>query len=420
MTEPLQADQVPVSPSDLARFWPLDGLKPDELSTVARHTAMQRSPAGACIVKIGSDENLALYLETGKVSLVGYDKREVVVDSESNLGRFPISNLRPHRYSVTALSDAILLKIDKTVLGQVINKGENLSHHIEIPLSPTELSDYSLFEQIQHDIVEERVEIPTMPNVAFQIYRVISQDNSDARKVARIVESDPAIAAKLVRTANSVFYRRQKGVESCSEAIVRLGMLAVKNLVTSFVMRELYQSKLPAIQAQVSKLWKHSAIVGAISYNLARLTPGMNPETALLAGLLHDIGALCVLGYAEKNPAALYDNEKFAHVIATFRGQLGAEILRQWNFPASVVNAARDAEDWHRDPDPKPDYSDLVLIAQLHSFAGNERMWSMPRIYEVPAFKKMVSGQLSPTLSLSILDDAKQHIDETARWLTLQ
>jgi len=417
MTKLEQAEQITVTPSDLARFWPLDGLTGGELSTIAGHTLVEPASAGRCVVKIGSDDNLSLYLQKGKISLVSYDQREVVVAGDSNLGRFPISNLRPHRYSVTALSDATLLKVDKTVLGQVINKGENLSHHIEIPLSPTELSDYSLFEQIQNDIVEGRVDIPTMPNIAFQIYRVISQDDSDARKVARIVESDPAIAAKLVRTANSVFYRRQKGVESCSEAIVRLGMLTVKNLVTSFVMRELYQSKLPAIQAQVGRLWKHSALVGAISYNLARLTPGMNPETALLAGLLHDIGALCVLGYAEKNPAALYDNEKFTHVIATFRGQLGAEILRQWSFPESIVSAARDAEDWHRDPAPKADYSDLVLIAQLHSFADNERMWSMPRIYEVPAFKKMVSGQLGPTLSLSILDDAKQHIEETARWL---
>jgi putative nucleotidyltransferase with HDIG domain len=418
MAENEQMPPGEVRPSELVKFWPLQGLKSDELSILAQHASLQRAAPGSCVVKVGSDDNRSLYLQTGKVSLVGYDQREVIVDSESNLGRFPISNLRPHRYTVTAVSEATLLKVDKTVLSRVINTGENLFHHIEVPLSPTELSDYSLFEQIHNDIVEDRVAVPTMPNIAFQIYRAISDERADARKIARIIESDPAIAAKLVRTANSSFYSRQKAVEACSEAIVRLGMTAVKNLVTAFIMRELYQSKIPAIQAHVNKLWKHSAVVAAISYNLARLTPGMNPETGLLAGLLHDIGALCILGYAEQNPKSLFENEKFAHVIATYRGQLGAEILRNWSFPESIVNAARDAEDWHRDPDPKPDYADLVLIAQLHSFAGNERMWSMPRIYEVPAFKKMVSGQLSPTLSLSIVDEAKQQIDETTRLLS--
>jgi putative nucleotidyltransferase with HDIG domain len=418
MAETELASSIAIGPGELAKFWPLQGLKQEDLELIHRSTVVEEAGPGDCLIKVGSDDNRSLYLHSGKVSLIGYDQREVVVDSASNLGRFPISNLRPHRYSVTAVTDVILLKVDKTSLSRVINKEENVLHHIDVPLSPSELADFSLFEQIHDDIVAEKVAVPSLPNVAFQIYRVISDPDADARKVARIVESDPAIAAKLVKTANSTFYRRQKAVESCSEAVVRLGMSTVKSLVTAFVMRELYQSKIPAIQAHVTKLWKHSARVGAISYNLARLTPGMNPETALLAGLLHDIGALCILGYAEQNPKALLENDKLAHVIATFRGQLGAEILVKWNFPQSIVNAARDAEDWHRDPDPAPDYSDMVLIAQLHSFASNERMWSMPRIYEVPAFKKMVSGQLSPTLSLTILDEAKQQIEETMRLLT--
>jgi hypothetical protein len=81
------------------------------------------------------------------------------------------------------------------------------------------------------------------------------------------------------------------------------------------------------------------------------------------------------------------------------------------------VNAALDAEDWHRDPQAEPDYSDIVLISQLHHIAGDVRMWAMPRVHEVPAFKKMASDRLGPNLSLEILDEARQYIDETASWL---
>lgn len=406
------------APSEIARFWPLDSLDSGELATIAESTTVRHHQPGAGVLSAGSDDNFSWYLRSGQVRLTTGDQREVVVDSDSNLGRYPISNLRPHRYSVTAMSDVVLYRMNKDVLGQVINRDGNPLHHVGIPLSPSALGDYSLFAEIQSDIVNDRVAIPSLPNIVVQIYRIINDEDADARKIARVIQADPAITAKLLSTANSFFYRRRKGVETCPEAIVRLGRPTVKNLVTSFVMQQLFQSKVPAIQHQVKKLWTHSATVAAISFNLARLTPKMNAETALLAGLLHDIGALCILGYAEKHPQALEDKETFANLVATFRGPLGGEVLRRWNFPEIIVNAALDAEDWHRDPGPEPDYSDLVLIAQLHSFAGNTRMWSMPRIYEVPAFKKMVSGQLTPTLSLEILDEAKQYIDETMGWLT--
>jgi putative nucleotidyltransferase with HDIG domain len=246
---------------------------------------------------------------------------------------------------------------------------------------------------------------------------VINDEDADARKIARVIQADPAITAKLISTANSTFYRRARGIESCTDAVVRLGPSAVRNLVTAFVMRGLFQSRVPVIQHHVKHLWTHSAMVAAISFNLARATPGMNADTALLAGLLHDIGSLCVLGYAERHPELYKSTEQLATTIATFRGQLGAEILRRWDLPQAIVNAARDAEDWQRNPKPEADYSDLVLISQLHLIADEERLWSMPRLYEVPAFQKMASGRLGPNLSLMVLDEAKQYIDETAGWL---
>ena len=406
-----------VAPSEIGRFWPLDSLSAEDLSLVSRHAEVCRHRSGSLVLNAGSDDAYSWYLGGGSVGLRSGENGGTVVDSESDLGRFPLSNLRPHRYSVVALSAVTLFRIDKRVLGQVVKRDENLLHHVTVPLSPGQLADDPLCAGIRRDIQQGRVPMPSLPNIVVQIYRVINDEGADARKIARVIQADPAITAKLLATANSTFYRRTRSVESCAEAVVRLGPLAVRNLVTTFVMRELFQSRVPTIQHYVTNLWAHSAMVAAISFNLARATPRMNPDTALLAGLLHDIGALCVLGYAESHPEVLKNSEKLAGVIATLRGELGAEILRRWQLPEPIVNAALDAEDWHRDPQAKPDYSDLVLISQLHHIAGDVRMWSMPRIHEVPAFRKMASGRLSPHLSLEILDEAKQYIDETANWL---
>lgn len=404
-------------PAEIARFWPLEGLAAQDLAAVCEHTELCRHRAGATVLAAGTDDRYSWYLGSGAVGLRSGEKAGSVVESSSDLSRFPLSNLRPHRYSITALSEVSLYRIDKTVLGRVINRDDNPVHHVAVPLPPAQLADDPLCAGILREIQEGQIPIPSLPNIVLQIYRVINDEDADARKIARVIQADPAITARLLATANSTFYRRARSVESCTEAVVRLGPSAVRNLVTSFVMRELFQSRVPLIQQHVKSLWSHSAMVAAISFNLARVTPRMNPDTALLAGLLHDIGSLCVLGYAERHPELLRHGERLAEVIATFRGQIGGEVLRHWRLPEPVVDAARDAEDWHRDPRPEPDYSDLVLISQLHHVSGDTRLWSMPRLHEVPAFRKMASGRLSPSLSLVILDEAKDYIDETAGWL---
>jgi len=417
MSDALTAASQPPSPAEIARFWPLDGLKEADLAVISQHTEVCRHRAGAMVLAAGSDDTYSWYLGSGAVGLRSGEKAGSVVESASDLSRFPLSNLRPHRYSITALSEVSLFRIDKTVLGRVINRDDNPLHHVAVPLPPAQLADDPLCTGILRDIQQGNVPIPSLPNIVMQIYRVINDANADARKIARVIQADPAITAKLLSTANSTFYRRARSVESCAEAVVRLGPPAVRNLVTTFVMRELFQSRVPMIQHHVKSLWSHSAMVAAISFNLARATPRMNPDTALLAGLMHDIGSLGILGYAERHPELLKNRDKLADVIATFRGQLGAEILQQWKLPEPVVGAARDAEDWHRDPRPEPDYSDLVLISQLHHVSGDANLWSMPRLHEVPAFRKMASGRLSPNLSLAILDEAQDYIDETASWL---
>lgn len=404
-------------PTEISHFWPLDGLTAEDLAVVSQHTEVCRHQAGAMVLSAGTDDTFSWYLGSGAVGLRSGEQAGSVVECASDLSRFPLSNLRPHRYSITALSEVSLFRIDKTVLGRVINRNDNPVHHTAVPLPPAQLADDPLCAGVLREIQQGQVPIPSLPNIVLQIYRVINDENADARKIARVIQADPAITAKLLSTANSPFYRRTRSVESCTEAVVRLGPLAVRNLVTTFVMRELFQSRVPIIQHHVKSLWSHSAMVAAISFNLARTTPRMNPDTALLAGLLHDIGSLCVLGYAERHPELLKNDEKLGSVIATFRGQIGAEILRQWKLPDPIVAAARDAEDWHRDPRPEPDYSDLVLISQLHHISGDAKLWSMPRLHEVPAFRKMASGRLSPNLSLAILDEAKDYIDETVGWL---
>ncbi len=195
--------------------------------------------------------------------------------------------------------------------------------------------------------------------------------------------------------------------------MVRLGANTTSQLVLSFVMRDLFRAKTPVVRERMTKLWEHSIDVAAISFILARKIGGFDPERALLAGLVHDIGVVAILIYADEIKALKDFDVQIGALIAEYRGEIGAAILRQWNFPEDFVLIAREAEEWRRDPAERPDYCDLVMVAQLHSFTRSPGMVLHPPIFELPAFNKLGQGGLTPQSGLEILQEAEEQIEQT-------
>jgi HD-like signal output (HDOD) protein len=206
-------------------------------------------------------------------------------------------------------------------------------------------------------------------------------------------------------------------VETCTAAVVHLGFDVTRQLVTSFVMREVFRSPSASLKARMRALWEHSTEVAATSYVLAHVASRIDPEQALLAGLVHDIGIVPVLAYAERFPNAVADPLQLERIISELRAQIGGMLLRKWKFGQHMITAAVEAEDWRRDPNPDPDYCDVVLVAQLHCFLGGERTKLVPPMVELPAFNKLSLGKLTPQRSLKLMMKAKAQIAETRRLL---
>jgi putative nucleotidyltransferase with HDIG domain len=204
-------------------------------------------------------------------------------------------------------------------------------------------------------------------------------------------------------------------VETCGRAIARLGLNTTQHLVVSFVLRNLFQEKITTelLNHHARELWNHSVEVAAISMALANVTPGLDAEEALLAGLLHDIGELVILSYAEHYPEIGQNPDALQAVITELKGDIGRAILQEWQFPEVFLATAAGSEDWTRDPDTQPDYCDVVLVAHLHSYFGTSKMANLPGLAEVPAFGKLAGGSLTPEVSMLVLDEAREMIHET-------
>jgi HD-like signal output (HDOD) protein len=152
--------------------------------------------------------------------------------------------------------------------------------------------------------------------------------------------------------------------------------------------------------------------VAAISFALASRIRGFDRDDAQLAGLLHDIGMVSVLGTASGGAGASLDLDALWALARRSRADTGAMILEAWNFPAAQVVAVRDAEQWWRDDSQKPELADLVMVAQLMSLIGKPGFLDVPPLVRLPAYRKLFPEHGSPELVMELLEDAREQMAE--------
>ena len=275
---------------------------------------------------------------------------------------------------------------------------------------------HKFIDLLMDDIAENRLILPTLPELAFKIRKIVDDPDVTSKKISKIVSTDAALSARLLQVANSVFFKGLTPVDNIQTAVVRLGMGCVRNVVTSLVMRQLYQAKKTrAVKEELHKNWVHSAKVAAISQVFARRYTKLDPNEALLAGLIHDIGALPILSRATGFPEILEDKAALHDVIVDMHTTIGKTVLEVWSFPPELIDVAAKHEDFQYDGGDSPTYNDIVIIANLHYHLGNADIkksdidWA-----NIPAFEKL---DLSPEKSIAALTEAQTEIRDIQKLL---
>ena len=263
--------------------------------------------------------------------------------------------------------------------------------------------------KVLDDLKNNRLKLPTLPQVALKINDTIENPNSTAKDVTRIVATDAALSARLIQVANSPMYRTSSPAEDVQAAVTRLGMKQVRNLASSLLIRQLFHTKFPVLKTRLERLWTHSAHVAAISYVLAKKRTKLKPDEAMLGGLVHDIGELPILFYAEKFPAIAANETTLDNITDKIGPVLGKVMLQTWKFPATLVTVVGEHENLARNADGPVDYADIVLVANLHSYIGSQHPHTKRDWSNIPALKKL---GLTPEESIKTLNAARDEILE--------
>lgn len=213
--------------------------------------------------------------------------------------------------------------------------------------------------------------------------------NVSANQIVSAVASDPVIAAQLIKTANSAAYSDKPKVVSVMAAVSRLGFKLLRNLVLAITMTKLSNTNHPVVKKYLAEFWEHSREVAAISYVLAKNQRHLNPDQAMLAGLVHDIGTLPLCFHAEKIISDLND-ATLDPLVRKFRAQIGEKLLHAWEFPAELIEVIVAHEDLFRKTDSSSaSYADVVTVANMlnrvsanmidwDNIAAVKRLWFSP------------------------------------------
>lgn len=253
-----------------------------------------------------------------------------------------------------------------------------------------------MYEQVKEKILNAIIEdlendtlvLPSLPEVALKVKNIIDDPNATSTQLAEVISSDAALATRLIQLANSPLLRGAKRADSLNMAITRMGNSMVKNCVHSLLVKQMFQPRTKETERRFQLFWEHSTEVAAISFSLAAMAK-LRPDEALLAGLIHDIGALPIIMRAENTPELLENEQVFDDIIEEMHTRLGKEILRRWDFPSEIVAVAAEHENMTYNMSPKANLIDVVTVANLQSYVGKNHRLSETDWSEIPAFAKL-------------------------------
>jgi HD-like signal output (HDOD) protein len=276
------------------------------------------------------------------------------------------------------------------------------------PVQPQSNIAFDFIRSLAGELSGGQVDLPSFPEIALQVRRILSDPDTKMEQIVRVVGSEPALAARLVRIANSAAINRSgKDVTDLRTAIARIGHNMVRSASMSFAMNQIRKAnKLASLAPYLNDLWERSTYVAAYAYVLARTCTRVNPDEAMLAGMMHGIGKLYILTRATGHPELFASEEALNDIINDWYPSIGKAILENWKF-SEIMARAVGQEDFSRPDLDAPDLSDVIGVAVLMVSYGTDIAGLEQTMQELPAAKRLGMDQ---SKTLAVMQDSAAEV----------
>jgi putative nucleotidyltransferase with HDIG domain len=266
------------------------------------------------------------------------------------------------------------------------------------------------------DLITANLELIALPELVMKLSQMVDDPRCSANDIANVILQDAALSAHLLRIANSPFYSLPSKVDSVSLAITIIGTRQLRDMILATTVVNHFNS-VPDNLIPINTFWQHNIACASASSIIAKRMNSRHHEHYFLAGLLHDIGKLvmCIaepeLSRETHNQAETSENnlhEIEQGVFGFTHNEVGAELLRQWNFPESLIEPVLH----HHNPGKAKQYLPETAAVHLANAIANTLMPSLSRDDDLPIDPNVWEYLgIQETMLESLLAETKVNID---------
>jgi len=226
---------------------------------------------------------------------------------------------------------------------------------------------FAFVKALAAELSQGQVELPSVPDIVIKLQKTLADENVSNDVVVRVVGAEPMLAGKLMNMANSAALNTSgRKIADLRMAVARVGFNIVRSAALAFAVEQLKKSEeFKALEGPLDGLWKNSVQIAALCHVIARRFSSLNGDTALLAGLMHNVGRIYILTRAAKHPSLVADRLTYQSIVRDWHTNVSKALLENWRVADEVVEAVANHEDMDRDQRGPVTLTDVVSLATL-------------------------------------------------------
>lgn len=268
-------------------------------------------------------------------------------------------------------------------------------------------------------LVEGVASLVSLPEVCIQVNEMVDDERSSAAAIARVISQDPGLTARLLKIANSSFYRFPSKIETVSRAVTIIGTRELRFLVLAASAVRSFD-RISSDEVDMASFWRHSVYCGVIARILAGHSHVLHSERLFVAGLLHDVGRLVMYSRipdlvqvmhfrARASGQPMYEAER--DVFDIDHGEVGAQLMKLWRLPESLQEAAA----FHHEPQRAKTYPLEAALVHIANALAHLAEAGSSNLQDTEAISPLAweVTRLSPDVVESVLQEARAQFLET-------
>jgi len=250
---------------------------------------------------------------------------------------------------------------------------------------------FAFVQSLAAELSGGKVQLAGFPEVAARVQHVLADDDVSTDRVVKVISAEPVLAAQLLQISNSVALNPSgRHIADLKTAVARVGLNTVRTATIAFAVRQLRSAEeLKPIAKQLGALWERNVLVASLCYVLARRRSRVNPDTALLTGLLHGVGRLYIMTRAVRHAALFANPSSYQLIERDWHLSIGTALLSNWGLATEIVVAVRDSEDYAREPRETASLTDVLVAANMIAIHSDQPEFLEARLATVRAIAKL-------------------------------